>query len=140
MDLKALLATDPDASAEYDRTLAAHGTAEFDKGKAAGKAEVVAESERVFSFMKADSAYAQNPQIQKACIGVLQGDRTLSGLEDLVSMHDMMEEKKKSEEGKKESKENGDTPGDPDASSTTDGKVKDKESLDAAVTSIKNFI
>ena len=140
MDLKALLATDTEAGAEYDRTLAAAKKMEFDRGKTEGKSEVVAESERVFSFMKADSPYAQNEPIQKACIAALKGEQPLSNVENLVSMADLISEKDKSDRAKDESEEAGDTPGDHDPDPKTQGKVKDKESMDAAITAIKKIV
>lgn len=140
MDLTALLATDQEAKAEYDRILASTSKTEFDKGKAKGRADVVAESERVFSFMKTDSPYAKSEQIQKACIAVLKGEQPLSNVENLVSMLDMMSERDKSEDAQDESDKNGDTPGNHDPDPKAEGKVKDKESMDAAVKSIKTFV
>lgn len=140
MDLTALLATDEEAKAEYDRILAATAKTEFDKGKAEGRAEVIAESERVFTFMKADSPYAQNEPIQKACVAVLKGEQPISNVENLISMADMMNEGKNSAEAQAESEENGDTPGDHDPNPNPDGKVKDQESMVAAAAAIKNFV
>jgi ClpP class serine protease len=140
MDLTALLATDQEAKAEYDRVLASAKKTAFNEGKSEGRAEVIAESERVFAFMKADGPYAQEKTVQEACVAVLKGEEPLSNVTNLVRMVDKMNEGKNSKEAKKESKETGDTPPDHDPDPNPDGKIKNKESMDAAVKTAKNYI
>lgn len=132
MTLAEFLAANPNVKADYDRQLEAKGQAEFKRGEQAGRDATVATAERVFIFMKADSPYAQNPQIQEAAIAVLKQKEPESNLTNLVRMFDMNAEKDKSDKGKTETKTTPETPGD-HTPPAKPGVVNDEESMNAAV-------
>ncbi len=138
MTLVEFLAANPDAKAEYDRQIEAKGQAEYKRGEKAGADAAVATAERVFTFMKPDSAYSKDPNVQKVCVAVLKGEQPESNLDMTVTTFDMMHEKKKSKDGKKESSAAPETPGD-HSPPKKPGVVNDEESMNAAVEEAKKM-
>ena len=138
MTLAEFLAANPDVKADYDRQLEAKGQVEFKRGEQAGRDATVATAERVFTFMKADSPYAQNPQIQEAAIAVLKQQEPESNLTNLVRMFDMNNERNNSDASQTESAAAPETPGN-HSPPAKPGVVNDEESLNAAVDEAKKM-
>jgi ClpP class serine protease len=138
VSLTVYLAANPEMKAEFDQLI----KTEYDKGVTAGhkagQEKVEARIKKTFAFMGKDSVYPV--RIQNLAFAVAKGEKSVEALEAVVEVHDMNEEEKKSAEAKKETNKTAETPGDPPDGSKPDGKVRDKESMDAAIKETKNLI
>jgi len=143
MTLAELLAANPEAKAELDRQLQAKydsGLAEGEeKGEKKGLEKSTKTAEQVFTYLKADSPYATHVGVQNVAIDDLKGEQPLSNLKLAISMFDEKSEKRKSDDGKKETKKHGETAPNHDPQST-DGKIADETALNTEVDKLKGLV
>lgn len=96
MDLTALLAADPEAQAQYDANLKAHGDKQFaageTAGKEAGKAEGKAEVKAVYDVAIPILSSAHYPEAVKNRVTEKAQAGDVEAVKDYVSMYDMTSE------------------------------------------------
>ena len=127
MDLKALLAANPQAQAEYDQAIK---DAEA-RGKVAGPEEMKATVTSVAPFLS-NKSYPS--QVGEMALKVLTGEQQKASLDSMVAMADMMKEMQKGTGAAAGTQAAGETPGDPAAPGVVDAtNVSDEAGLQAAI-------
>ena len=125
MSLKALLAANPAAQAEFDAEIQAAVT----KGKAEGQKAMQETAKAVGPFL-ANAAYPQ--QVGAMAVKVLTGEQPQSALDALVSMADMVTEMQKGKGGAEGTLKTGETQGQQQVV-VDPSSVSDEASLQAAI-------